>query len=231
VPLIINFLITLICSFFLPAANQGLIILDLLAWMAITFVIFIITAFAAVQVGTVFDTVIFSLILNASAAASIIVVNVIAQAFLYGFYSSEKIGLTALKLSPVSIIIWRQAIPHNLANPINYGYFADNNIAILIWFIIGLVILFVSPLIYARRKSEMAESVGNMGIVQLFVRSIVTLVGGSTLGAALCAAFAIENKQGVLLCIAIGSILMYFICDIILCRSFRSVIKALPAVL
>lgn len=53
-PLAVNFLLTAAVSFLLPGASAGMILLDLLCWMAVTLAIFAITAFCAVQLGTDF---------------------------------------------------------------------------------------------------------------------------------------------------------------------------------
>lgn len=230
VPLIINFGLVAICSTFSPVKNMGMILLELACWLAITFVIFVITAFAAVEVGTVFDTAIFSIGLNGAFSAVYVVIMMLSATFLYGFNATERLAMIAYKLSPVSLIIGRQII--DITEVGGAKYFSENNISIAIWTVAAILLYFLGMFLYRKRQSEQAEAVGNMGPLQIFLRSAGTLVGGTMLGAMFCAIFNIESsKPAVLISMAVGSVIVYFIGDVILTRTVRSIPKALPAAL
>ena len=225
-PLAVNFLLTAAVSFLLPGASAGMILLDLLCWMAVTLAIFAITAFCAVQLGTDFDTAIFSLGLNGVFAAVYLMFMMLGDSFIYGFSAGDGAIRLAYRLSPVSLIIGRVAIARD-----SLEYLAENNVSMLFWFAAALLVLGAGAWCYTRRRSEQAEAVGEMGPLQIFMRSAGTLLGGTGLGMILCAVFEIHPEDSrflSLFCIAVGSLIVYFIGDVILSRSVRSIPKALP---
>lgn len=228
VPMLLNFLLVAGCALLVGGQSIGMIFLELLCWMVITFVIFALTAFAAVNVGTTFDTAIFSMGLNASLAAVYMTVIAIGSAFLYGFYDIDNGMMVAYRLSPVSLMIGRQAL-----NGVNAAKrLKENNIAIGLWLVAGIVVFVIGLFVYKRRRSEQAESVGNLGPLQLFMRSVGTLVGGAMLGAVFCGVFGFENSKAVFLAsVAVGALITYFIGDVILTRTVRSIPRALPTAL
>lgn len=226
IPLILNFLFFAGCSLLVGGQALDMIFLELLCWMVITFVIFALTAFSAVNVGTTFDTAIFSLGLNASLSAVYVTIIAIGSAFLYGFYDIDNGMEVAYRLSPVSLMIGRQAL-----DGINsQKMLMDNNIAIGLWLVAGIIVFVIGMFVYKKRRSEQAESVGNLGPLQLFLRSAGTLVGGAMLGAVFCGVFGFETSKLVfLLSVAVGAPITYFIGDVILTRTVRSIPHALPA--
>ncbi len=228
-PMLLNFLLVAGCALLVGGQSIGMIFLELLCWMVITFVIFALTAFAAVNVGTTFDTAIFSMGLNASLAAVYMTVIAIGSAFLYGFYEIDNGMLVAYRLSPVALMIGRQTLGRgvNAAKMLQ-----ENNIAIALWFIAGIVVFVIGMFVYKRRRSEQAESVGNLGPLQLFMRSVGTLVGGAVLGAIFCGVFGFETSKAVFLAsVAVGALITYFIGDVMLTRTVRSIPRALPTAL
>ncbi len=228
VPMILNFVLVAGCALLVGGQSMGMIFLELLCWMVITFVIFALTAFSAVNVGTTFDTTIFSIGLNASLAAVYMTVIAIGSAFLYGFYDIDNGLLVAYRLSPVSLMIGRQTL-----NGLNAAkMLKENNIAIALWLAAGVAVFIIGLLVYKRRRSEQAESVGNLGPLQMFMRSVGTLVGGAMLGAIFCGVFGFEASKAVfLVSVAVGALVTYFIGDVILTRTVRSIPRALPAAL
>lgn len=228
IPLIANFLFVAGCSFLVPRQSLYMIFLELICWMIITFVIFAVTSFAAVNVGTSFDTSIFSMGLLGSIAAIHLVVISISSAFLYGYKGTDDIFYVSYRLSPVSVMLGRQALDGvNSASRL-----AENNIAIAIWLVAGIAIFFFGMIIYKKRSSEQAESVGTLGPLQIFLRSVGTLVGGNLLGAVFCGVFGYEESKLIfIIAVAIGSLITYFIGDVILTRTVRSIPKALPVAL
>lgn len=228
IPLILNFLFVTGCALLVGGQDFGMIFLELLCWMVITFVIFALTAFSAVNVGTTFDTAIFSLGLNASLAAVYMTIIAIGSSFLYGFYDIDNGMEVAYRLSPVSLMIGRQA----LGGINSQKMLQDNTIAIALWLIAGIVVFIIGMVIYKKRRSEQAESVGNLGPLQMFLRSVGTLVGGAMLGAVFCGVFGFEASKGVfLISVSVGALITYFIGDVILTRTVRSIPRALPAAL
>ena len=226
IPVLINFSIVAIASFASPAKNAGAIICEMFCWIAILLVMIAITAFAAVGSGTNFDTAIFSIGLNISLMAVYFTVLMLSEMMLYGFVFSETENYLGCKLSPVSLIISRQAID-GTAQMQNKELIA-NNIAILIWLAAGAVIFLAGMMVYRKRPSENAEMVGNMGFIQIYLRSAGTLVVGTMLGAMFCGVFELESDIAMIIATFIGSVITYFVGDALLSRNIRALPKALP---
>ncbi|HWP51819.1 MAG TPA: hypothetical protein VN626_09000 [Clostridia bacterium] len=226
VPLILNFLFVAGTALFVGGQAMDMIFLELLCWMVITFVIFALTAFSAVNVGTTFDTAIFSLGLNASLAAVYMTIITIGSVFLYGFYDIDNGLEVAYRLSPIPLMMVRQALVEINSSEM----LRDNNIAIALWLMAGIVVFICGMFVYKKRRSEQAEAVGNLGPLQMFLRSVGTLVGGAMLGAVFCGVFGFDQSKLVfLISLAVGALITYFIGDVILTRTVRSIPRALPA--
>lgn len=226
IPLIVNFSIVALASMASPAKNAGAIMTELLCWIAVTLVMVAITAFAAVESGTSFDTAIFSIGLNVSLIAVYFTVLMIGEMMLYGFSLSEPAAEFGYKLSPVAVIIARQGI--NDLFGYETGVLAGNNIAVMLWLLAGIGIFIAGMMIYRKRPSENAEMVGNMSFVQVYLRSAGTLVVGTMLGAMFCGVFEYEGDTAMLIATFIGSVITYFIGDALLSRNIRALPKALP---
>lgn len=226
VPVAVNFLIVAAASFGSPVKNAGAILAEMLCWVAISMVLVALTAFAAVSVGTVFDTAIFSIGLNISLAAVYITVLMMGEMLLYGFALDERKMQLVYKLSPVSLIIGRQTVDINRLSGLEF--LAENNIAVAVWTVVGILLLLAGALIYKKRPSERAETVGNMNAMQVFLRSAGTFVVGTMLGAMFCGVFELENEMILVAAVMAGSVITYFVGDALLSRNIKALPKALP---
>lgn len=230
--ILVNFLLVsligLACGY---GALVPAILLEAAAWMACSFVIFTITAFAAVNVGTVFDTWLCSLALNGAVSVIYLIAILMCDGFLYGFYdNSSMVLLRAYKLSPVSLIIGRQMMTFDrLGRGSDVWYFAENNQAVFIWLLIGLLVLALSVWVYQKRRSEAAESVGTFGPVQVFVRAAATYIGGYALGVLFASVFSIWNSFGISASIFAGALIVYLVFDVLLARNVKTILRAVPA--
>ncbi len=227
-PLGINFLIVAVVSISAPVGGFLPTIIEMFCWMAMTFAIFSLTVFAAVQVGTQFDTVLFSIGLNGVLPALYLTVLMLGEAFLYGFVMDDMMEF-AYKLSPVSLIVGRQLFELTGTNSIDSAMFRENCIWITVWGVAAIGIFGAAVYLYRRRPSERAETVGNMGPLQMFLRAAGTFVGGTMLAYIFCAVFNVEaSKWIMLISTAACSLIVYFVGDVLLSRSVRSIPKALP---
>ncbi|HIT18880.1 MAG TPA: ABC transporter permease [Candidatus Fimivivens faecavium] len=229
--ILLNFIfVALIGAAYGYAGLVPAILLEALAWMACSFVIFTITVFAAVNVGTVFDTWICSLALNGAVSVMYLIMALMCAGFLYGFNANdESVILFAYKLSPVSVIIGRQMMSFDRMNRgADVWYFVENNWAVLIWFLIGIGVLALSVWAYRKRKSEAAESVGTFGPVQIFVRIAATFIGGYALGMLLVGVFSIQNDFAVAALVFAGAVIVYLIFDAVLSRNLKTIVRAIP---
>ena len=224
VPLIINFGLTAALCAFVPASSPWAVLSDLLFWMAGTLAMFAVTSFVTTQVGTSSDHVMFAIVLNVSLSGVCVMLSTLASAFLYGYEMSEGFAELVYRLCPASLMVGRMMITDG-------SYLVNNNIAAAVWFVVSLILLAVSAHLYARRHSEQAEVLGNMGPLQVYVRTVGTLVAGICFGWVLAAVFDLESEAAMLCCIAAGSMLAYYIGDVILTRSVRRLRVTLPAAL
>ncbi|MEG2204195.1 MAG: hypothetical protein RRY21_03445, partial [Oscillospiraceae bacterium] len=217
IPLLLNFtLVAVTTGIAVPGASVAMIFFEMLCWMAATFSIFAVTAFAAVQVGTVFDTAAFSLVLIGSLPAVYLVMVSLAETFLYGFSSNawNNAAEIAYRLSPASTVVGRLLI-----DPTDLTRIRENDLAMLVWFVLCALLLLFGAGLYTRRKSEQAEQVGNFGPLQIYVRAIGTLLAGVAIGAIFMAVMNLDlDRMVVLACFAVGSLIAYFIGDVILTR-------------
>ena len=229
VPLAVNFLIVAVVSIYAPVGGFFPTVIEMVCWMAMTFAIFSITVFAAVQVGTQFDTVLFAIGLNGVLPALYLTVLLLGEAFLYGFVMDDMMEL-AYKLSPVSLIVGRQLFELTGLNSTESTMYHENCLWIILWTAAANLIYFVAMNLYRRRPSERAETVGNMGPLQIFMRAAGTFVGGTLLSYIFCAVFGIESSEIMMIVsAAVCSVIVYFVGDVLLSRSVRSLAKAIPA--
>ena len=227
-PLAINFIIVAVVSISAPVGGFFPTIVEMLCWMAMTFAIFSITVFAAVSVGTQFDTVLFAIGLNGVLPALYLTVLLLGEAFLYGFVMDDMMEL-AYKLSPVSLIVGRQLFELTGLNSTESTMYHENCLWIIFWTAAANLIYFIAMNLYRRRPSERAETVGNMGPLQLFLRAAGTFVGGTLLAYIFCALFNMEDSRVIMIgSTAICSMIVYFVGDVLLSRSVRSIAKAFP---
>ena len=229
--IIINFGAMMIMSLVLKGGAIAAMAVQMLNWLAASLAIFAITAFCSVQLGTVFDTVAYSLVLMASLSLMLVVISVMCNSFLYG-YSDQSHTLLELayRLCPVSVMIGSMSLM-GVSEASAPGYHFYNDLSMTLWAVAAIALLILGAFIYSRRRSETAEQVGNMGPLQIYARSVGTFVCGTALGAILWAVFSFSGKVGLILCIGIGSLIVYFVGDVILSRTVRSLKKSLPAAL
>lgn len=234
VPIIINFLIVAACSFLVPGQNAGMILLEMLCWLAIAFATFSIAAFCAVNAGTVFDSTIFSIGTVGSIAWIYLSVIGLFGAFVYGVSLDAQV-VKAYKLSPVSVIVARQMMDpfDNMSFSSEImKFYEENNLAVLLWLAVGAAIFILGMYCYRRRKSEIAEMVGTMGPLQIFLRSAGTFVGGVVMAAIFCSMWEIgDSKVYFLAATVVSSLVVYFIGDVLLSRTVKSIPKSIKPAL
>ncbi len=221
-PMAAAFALTGAVAAFVPGMSLLLILKDLFFWCSAMLAVYAVAAFCATQVGTVQDQLLFTLVVSGSLSVVGLLLNVLAESYLYGYVAGDSFYNVLYRLCPFSLMVGRY-----LAS--SQPYYSDSNLAAVLWLIFSAVLLAASALLYSRRKSEQAEVLGNMGALQLYVRLVGTLVGG------VCVGFLIAEFLGVsgsdhsfLLCAALGGLLVYPIGDAVLARRVRSPKKILP---
>ena len=189
--------------------RPGAIALDLLGWYITAFVIIVVTYLAATQVGSTFDTFLFSGIFLSALPVLFLTHMVMCQSYLtgWGYEMKWKIFCT---LTPVLTMIG------------SYSAFGQWLYAALaIWLAGGVLLLWAAVRLYQRRPSERAESRCREGIAAGVFRFVATFVGGLGFGVLFGTITGADSKPTELLWMAIFALAVYFFVELILGRGFK----------
>lgn len=191
------------------AFHLGAIALDLLGWYVTAFAIIVMVYLAATQVGSTFDTFLFSGIFLSALPVLFLTHMVMCQSYLagWGYEMKWKIFCT---LTPVLTMIG------------SYSAFGQWLYAALaIWLAGGVLLLWAAVRLYQRRPSERAESRCREGIAAGVFRFVATFVGGLGFGVLFGAITGADSKPTELLWMAIFALAVYFFVELILGRGFK----------
>lgn len=240
VPLVICYLLTALMAAFVPTASPAAILIEMLFAMVMMLSIYAITSFVGTQVGTMLDQVLFTAVFSVSLFGVFVVLEQFAGVYLYGYCTIDSMYELAYMLCPFVMLIRRLGLG-NTTNPLRKTYtsieadgginwFAANNLATVFWLVLAIVIILISARLYKRRKSEQAEVIGNLGPLQVYTRAIGTLGAGSIFGVIICEVLGFSDSGAAMTaCIAVGSVIAYYIGDIILAHAVRRPKDVLPA--
>lgn len=214
---------------FVPAA-VGWILLDTLCWLVAAFCLYAVTTFVSVLAGTVFDTFVFTGALLLAPPAFFLLGMMLASMFLFGFTTDTYALLTAANLSPATVAMQRFAFMPVRANPNTEMLSAilQNNIAMLVWLVLGILIFCVAVRLYRTRHSERAETTTSKGLLPTAVKLIGTVAVSVFAGMIFQTINSDGGKAVCLLWTAITGILTYSILEVILNRGFKTIIRSLP---
>lgn len=143
--------------------------LDLLGWYVTAFAIIVMVYLAATQVGSTFDTFLFSGVFLAALPVLCLTHTVMCQSYLAGWNYDMKWQIFCV-LTPVLTMIGSYT---------TYGEWLYA--AMAIWLAAGVLLLWAAVRLYTRRPSERAESRCREGLAAGVFRFIATFVGGSGL--------------------------------------------------
>lgn len=215
----------------------GQILIDMCGWLVVSLFVYVITAIVCTQVGTTFDAFIFSGILMVSVPVILGIYTGLASIFLYGFEPNEIFLETLLDLCPFSLMPTRLAFSNYITQtgfdltPEKSSLLMYSNIAIGVYFVLAVALLFVAKYLYRRRNSELAETTTSKGFLQVIIKFLGTLIGGIAVGLLFYSVNGTDSASGNMMFIMwslIGGILIYTIIEVILNRGFKSVVKSIP---
>ncbi|MEG2144881.1 MAG: hypothetical protein RRY40_06085, partial [Oscillospiraceae bacterium] len=195
---------------------------EALFWCVAVLATFSLVVFVSTMVGTLFDTFIFSILLDFSLLIFYGIFVFLGEGFLAGF-DSQHFFLSSdfYYLSPSLLWVGRQTY-----NP-QYGDLKSLVFWNMAWFIFSLLFLALAFFIYQKRDSEKAESSTDRGPLSIYSRIVGTFGGGLLLGLLFAATMQLEAEEIPLLaCIFAGSIITYFVGDIIIAKHVRKIKKA-----
>ena len=216
----------------------GQILIDTAGWLICALFIYALTTAVCTLVGTVFDSFTFSGILMAALPILMAIYSLLASMFLFGFEPSQNFLQTLLDVCPLTLMPARMAFT-NIVTPNGFSFLsAENatlllrsNLAIAIYLVLSVALLFGAMRLYRHRGSETAETTTSKGILQTLVKLLGTTIGGIFIGMMFYAVNAEDGataKMPFVMWSIIGGILTYSIIEIILNRGFKSLVKSLP---
>lgn len=191
------------------AFHLGAIALDLLGWYVTAFAIIVMVYLAATQVGSTFDTFLFSGVFLAALPVLCLTHTVMCQSYLAGWNYDMKWQIFCV-LTPVLTMIGSYT---------TYGEWLYA--AMAIWLAAGVLLLWAAVRLYTRRPSERAESRCREGLAAGVFRFIATFVGGLGFGTLFGMISGADSRGTLLLWIAVFALAVYFFVELILGRGFK----------
>lgn len=189
--------------------HLGAIALDLLGWYVTAFAIIVMVYLAATQVGSTFDTFLFSGVFLAALPVLCLTHTVMCQSYLAGWNYDMKWQIFCV-LTPVLTMIGSYT---------TYGEWLYA--AMAIWLAAGVLLLWAAVRLYTRRPSERAESRCREGLAAGVFRFIATFVGGLGFGTLFGMISGADSRGTLLLWIAVFALAVYFFVELILGRGFK----------
>ena len=191
------------------AFHLGGVALDLLGWYVTAFAIIVMVYLAATQVGSTFDTFLFSGVFLAALPVLCLTHTVMCQSYLAGWNYDMKWQIFCV-LTPVLTMIGSYT---------TYGEWLYA--AMAIWLAAGVLLLWAAVRLYTRRPSERAESRCREGLAAGVFRFIATFVGGLGFGTLFGMISGADSRGTMLLWIAVFALAVYFFVELILGRGFK----------
>lgn len=181
----------------------------LLGWYVTAFAIIVMVYLAATQVGSTFDTFLFSGVFLAALPVLCLTHTVMCQSYLAGWNYDMKWQIFCV-LTPVLTMIGSYT---------TYGEWLYA--AMAIWLAAGVLLLWAAVQLYTRRPSERAESRCREGLAAGVFRFIATFVGGLGFGTLFGMISGADSRGTLLLWIAVFALAVYFFVELILGRGFK----------
>ncbi len=207
-----------------------MVVTELLMWMGMLFILHTITVFAIINVGTVFDGVVFSLGLLSGPVGAYLMSFLVFGSYVYGF-NTEPSFEVSMYLSPV-LIMGDRLVDVGIGT--NYSYvdganeLLAGNLTMFLWVLIAIALYFVTYYLYLRRHSEIAESVGNLGPLQILMRALGTFLAGIGIAMIFLASLDVyDNKTLFVVFVVLFSALSYCIGEFILVRKIAFTVRLL----
>lgn len=220
IPLIINMvLVWIISACWKPMIPFFALGYELIIWLVVMLAIFLITTLVAVNVGTTLETVIFSLAGIVILTAITGIAAVFCSEFIIGYNPGEFIDY--LRYTPVGVII------AHFMNDSNYVTTTSH--WMLGWLLISVVLYVVALLVYKRRKSEMAAQAAAPTVLAMVFKFFVAYCGAAFMGIIFDFMSGREGSKVVIVIgIAVGAALGYFLIESITARGFSTFKRTLP---
>lgn len=240
VPLVISNIIVAIAAAvkFGADAYLGFQFLDMLCWLASAFLIYAITTIVGTQVGTVFDTFLFSGVLFFALPILTWTVALLGEVFLFGFSIPEGLWRLALWLSPVLFPMERFTYFYDsyrfASNPKRWEteaferFFGGSNTTLVLYLLLAVFLLWLAMRLYTRKHSEQAETTTSRGVLPTIIQFISTLLGGTYAGILFYSMNNEGSKAVYLIWCVIGGLILFAVLEVILNRGFKTLMRRIP---
>ena len=211
------------------------ILAELACWAVYTVVVLAVIAFVAVQVGTIFDNLVFSGELLAAPAFLVLCALGVFTMTLAGFNMDHVNPYVLASLSPFSLMVLRMAMPwaQLKAGNTDYYYMSQSesfgiaNLAVVIWLVLAAAAIAAACWLYSRRKSEMAEQSTSRGPLALVGKGMFMLLCGPMGATLLCGILGLRSRATYLVWTVVLAALAYVIAEVVLLRGFRGFKRSL----
>ena len=236
-----NYISTLAAAFVvmaLPVVANGIILAVLsltvysslysvancLAWVGVIilcqFVMFSVATFAAVITGNTLALAGLNLLLHVAVMIFAACISLVAEDFLYGFVSDDKLLVAVVETNPA---VWICSIASQMGSYSGQSGAIALNIALgkIPYYIAGSLALYiVSLVLYKKRGMETAEDIAAFRVLNPIFKYLVTFLG--TLGVyAVFNMFFDESPVVYLIVVFILAAVIYFACEMLLKKTFR----------
>ncbi|MEG2144068.1 MAG: hypothetical protein RRY40_01925, partial [Oscillospiraceae bacterium] len=190
VPILINFSIVAVISAGQPFGMPMETIIEALYWCVSVLATFSLVVLISTMVGTLFDTFIFSALMDFSWLIFYGIFIFLSEGFLAGFDSQSFLLFDDFYyLSPSLFWLGRLSFNPRYGN-LNHLIFCN-----LAWIVISILFLALAFLVYQRRDSEKAESSTDKGPLSIYARIVGTFGGGLLLGLLFSATLNMYNEE------------------------------------
>lgn len=199
------------------------ILMELAGWAVTEIAIFTISSFVAVNTGTTFDQVVFTIGASCAAPGLYLLITLFADQTLVGFswenafFSPRRL----LMVCPFTVMIDRMSREEVNGRLDTWG----NDWALLLWVGVSLLLLGASLLIYRRRPSEYCGRSTSRGVLKSLLKYVATVFCGFGL-ALLFSSF--ESEVITILGSLLGAALCYVIFEAVFARGFSTLKRTLP---
>ncbi|MBQ4100218.1 MAG: hypothetical protein IJC83_01585 [Oscillospiraceae bacterium] len=194
--------------------SAGIFLSEMLKWIVVALAFYALMVLITVNVGTIFDSIVFTLGVNVAIPAIYGFMTIAFQNTLVGYNTaSSATGEIIFSLSPGAMGI-------KLLLAEGEGLVT----AIISWLILAGMILVLSAFLYSKRKSEVGGLSNSQGVLTI----IVKVLGALTVAFAFNALFEsiLNSRAGGILGFFIGLLVSYFIIQLIIARGFKNFKKA-----
>lgn len=210
VPLLLNTVILLIAESVLNIPSLSYTYIWLLVNLVLTFLLYTFAVFAGMFTGHLAAQTFYYLIFNFLAIFLEAVFNFVLRNLLFGYYEE---GERLYSLSPLLKI-----------SELFRG-FSDNKgdwLLLAGYFIAGVIFLVSSFFLYRKRHMETATDVVSIKVVKPIFKYSATFCSSALLGSIMVNIFNLEyNLAGFIITYLIGGLIGYFVCEMLLRKSFR----------